>query len=66
LNCDFGPAYVTTVLKRIMPTASFVIPSPNITLKSLGYCSYLTTAIAATTSEEQIREHISKISMIDN
>jgi hypothetical protein len=30
----------------IIPTASFAIPSPTITLKSLGYCSLRTTAIA--------------------
>ena len=61
-----GDAYAITVLKSMIPTASLVIPSPNITLKSFGYCSYFTTAMAATTSDEQIKLHISNISIIDS
>jgi hypothetical protein len=62
-NFSPGPAYVVTVLNNIMPTASLVIPSPNMTLKSFGCYSYLTTAMAATTSEEHIKEHIRRISI---
>jgi hypothetical protein len=50
----------------MIPTASFVMPSPKITLKSLGCYSYLTTATAATTSDEHIKLHISKISIIES
>lgn len=58
-----SPENSITVLKRIMQTASFVIPSPNTKLKSLGYSSYFITAIAATTSVQHRREHISMISV---
>jgi hypothetical protein len=54
-----------TVLKRMIQTASFVIPSPNIRLNSFGYSSYFTIEIAATTSVQQSREDISKISIIE-
>lgn len=37
LNSLSGPANSITVLNRIMQTASFVIPSPNTRLNSLGY-----------------------------
>ena len=55
-----------TVLKRMIQTASLVIPSPNTREKSFGYSSYLITAIAATTSVQHKREHISKISITLN
>jgi hypothetical protein len=61
-----GPAYSMTVLKRIMHTASLVMPSPNTRLNNLGCCSYLITAIAATTSVQQRSEHIKRISIIDS
>jgi hypothetical protein len=50
------------VSNRIMPTASFVTPSPKITQNKFGYSSYFTTATAATTSDEHKREHNSSIS----
>lgn len=46
-----------------MQTASLVIPSPNTNEKSFGYSSYFITAIAATTSVQTSREHMSKISI---
>ena len=46
--------------------ASLQIPSPNIILNSLGYSSYLTIDIAATTSVQHSREHINKISLISS
>lgn len=55
-----------TVLKRIIQTASFVIPSPKTKENSFGYSSYLMIEIAATTSEQTRREHISKISEIES
>ena len=64
LNSLCGPANSITVLNKIMQTASLVMPSPNTKLKSLGYSSYLMTAIAATTSVQHKREHINKISIM--
>ena len=58
--------YFMTVLKRIMETASFTIPSPKTKLKSLGYSLGLISDTAAITSDEQRREHISRISMVSN
>lgn len=66
LNSLVGPANSITVLNRIMHTASFVIPSPNTKLNNFGYSSYLMIEIAATTSVQHSREHINKISIIDN
>jgi hypothetical protein len=63
LKTDPGWAYSTTVPKSIIPTASLVMPSPKMTLKSLGYYSYFTMETAATTSELQSREHIRRISI---
>jgi hypothetical protein len=65
VNTVSGPEKSMTVLKRIIQTASFVIPSPNIKLKSLGYSSYFTIEMAATTSVQQRSEHISNISITD-
>jgi hypothetical protein len=59
-----GPANSITVLKRMIQTASLVIPSPKTKENSLGYSSYLMTAIAATTSVQQRREHMRRISMM--
>jgi hypothetical protein len=50
-------------LKRIIPIASLVIPSPNTKLNSLGYFSKLISDIAATTSLEHKSEHMSRISI---
>lgn len=60
-----GPEYCITVLKRIIQTASLVIPSPKTRLNSFGYSSYLMIEIAATTSVQHSREHINNISDID-
>ena len=60
-----GSEYCMTVLKRIIETASLVIPSPNTKLNSLGYSSYLIIEIAATTSVQHSREHMSNISETD-
>ena len=62
VNSFSGPEYCMTVLKRIIHTASLVIPSPNTKLNSFGYSSYLMMETAATTSVQQRREHMSKIS----
>jgi hypothetical protein len=64
-NSLSGPENSMTVLKRMMQTASLVIPSPKIKLKSLGYSSYFTIDIAATTSVQHKSEHINKISITD-
>lgn len=66
VNSASGPEYSNTVLNNMIHTASFVIPSPKIKLKSFGYSSYLTIEIAATTSVQQSSEHISKISMTES
>jgi hypothetical protein len=52
------PFYIAldTVLNRIMATASFTIPSPNIREKSFGCSSYLIIEIAAITSDEQSKD----------
>lgn len=66
VNSESGPEYSSTVLNKIIQTASLVIPSPKIKLNSLGYSSYLTIDIAATTSVQHNRELISKISITDS
>lgn len=40
-------------MKSIIETASFIIPSPNMTLNSFGYLSGLIIVNAATQSEAQ-------------
>lgn len=55
--------YFITVLKRIILTASFVIPSPKTMLNRRGYFSYSISEIAAITSLEQRRLHINKHSV---
>lgn len=65
VNSVSGPEYFITVLKRMMQTASFVIPSPKIKENSFGYSSYFTILTAATTSVQHSKEHINKISIID-
>jgi hypothetical protein len=62
-NSTPGVANFSTVLNKIIQTASLVIPSPKIRENSLGYSSYFTTAIAATKSVQQSNEHISIISL---
>ena len=52
---------MSTVLKRMIETASLSTPSPKIKEKSLGCSSYLTIVRAATASEEQRRADISRI-----
>ena len=66
VNSESGPLNSMTVLNKMIQMASFVIPSPNIKLKSLGYSSYLTIEIAATTSVQHNSELINRISMISN
>ena len=61
-----GPEYSSTVLNKIMQTASLMIPSPNSKLNNLGYCSYLTIDTAATRSVLEMSEDISRISIISN
>jgi hypothetical protein len=56
--------YSITVLNKMIDTASFTIPSPNTNEYSFGCFSYLTIETAAITSEEHMREHKSKISII--
>ena len=52
-----------TVLNRMMATASFTIPSPNIKENSFGCSSYLMIEIAAITSDEHNREAMTKQSL---
>jgi hypothetical protein len=66
VNYVSGPENSMTVLKRMIQTASLVIPSPNIKLNNFGCSSYLTIEIAATTSVQHNNEHINKISMIES
>jgi hypothetical protein len=66
VNSLCGPAYSYTVLNKMIQTASLVIPSPKTMLKSLGYYSYLMTAIAATTSVQHNNEHINIISISES
>jgi hypothetical protein len=66
VNSLLGPAYSYTVLKRIIHTASFVIPSPNTRENSFGCSSYLIIETAATTSVQHNNEHINKISIVDS
>jgi hypothetical protein len=48
----------TTVLNRMIATASLTIPSPKIKLNNLGYSSYLIIDMAAMTSDEQSNEPV--------
>ena len=66
LRLSFSLEKLTTVLKRMIDTASFVIPSPKIKLKSFGWVLGLRRETAAITSVEQRREHMSRTSMSDN
>jgi hypothetical protein len=66
VNSESGPEYSSTVLNKMMQTASLVMPSPKIKLKSFGYSSYFTIEIAATTSVQHSNEHIINISIIDS
>jgi hypothetical protein len=52
--------YFITVLKRIILTASLVIPSPKTILKRRGCLSYSISEMAAITSLEQRRLHINR------
>jgi hypothetical protein len=51
------------VLKRIIDTASLVIPSPKTRENNFGYSSNLIIVTAATASEEQSSEEIRRISL---
>lgn len=66
VNVEPGPAKLYTVLNKMILTASFVIPSPKTKLNNLGCFWGLITAIAATTSELHIKEHIRRISITDS
>ena len=55
----------STVLNRIIHTASLVIPSPKMTEKSFGCDTGFNRDIAAIVSVEHKRELISKISIIE-
>lgn len=59
------PCYIAfdTVLNRMIATASFTIPSPNIKENSFGCSSYLMIEIAAITSDEHNREAMTKQSL---
>ena len=57
--------YETTVLKRMIETASFVIPSPKTREKSLGCFSGLIRETAAMTSVEHNNEHIMMTSRVE-
>ena len=61
----FYRLYCTTVLKRIMETASLVIPSPKTSEKSFGCLSGLMRDTAAMTSVEQSRLHMRMTSSVD-
>ena len=65
VKSDSSCVNLTTVLKRIIETASFVIPSPKTKLNSLGFSAGLIKDTAAITSVEHSKEHISKISNVD-
>jgi hypothetical protein len=65
VNSEAGPVCSMTVLNSIIHTASFVIPSPKTILKSFGCSSYLIQATAATTSVQQSKEHMRRISITD-
>lgn len=55
---------LSTVLKRMIATASLTMPSPKRREKSVGYSSYLTIEMAAMTSVEQRSDDISRISLV--
>lgn len=63
VNFSVDPVYLNTVLKRMMETASFVIPSPKTIEKSFGSFWKSIKDTAATTSEEHIKDHRSRISL---
>ena len=65
LKDEFAPQEFTT-LNRMIDTASFVQPSPNMIEYSLGYSSYLSSDTAAITSDEQSNEHSKSDSKISN
>ena len=57
---------LSTVLKRMMATASLTIPSPKSKLKRVGYSSYLTMEMAAITSVEQSNDDMRRISGVES
>ena len=56
---------LSTVLNKMMATASFTIPSPKSKLNRVGYSSYVTIEIAAITSVEHNKEDINRISAFE-
>ena len=58
VNLSFLRLYVTTVLNKMIDTASFVMPSPKTSEKSFGCFSGLISDTAAITSVEQSRLHM--------
>jgi len=65
-SSSFVRLKLTTALKSIIATASFVMPSPNKREKSFGCFSGLIRETAAMTSVAQSRLHMIKISAFDN
>ncbi|CAI2359745.1 unnamed protein product [Moneuplotes crassus] len=63
VNSSLELVYLKTVLKRIIDTASFVIPSPNTIENNFGSLCKSIKDTAATTSDEYIKDHNSKISL---
>ena len=55
----FLAVYFITVLNKMIETASLIIPSPKTILNSVGYLSYDMSDIAAMTSLEHKRLHMS-------
>lgn len=64
VNFSFFSVKSLTELNKMIDTASLTIPSPKTRLNSLGYFFGLMSDTAAITSDEQSREHISKISVV--
>lgn len=58
--------YVLIVLKRIIDTASLVMPSPKTKLNNFGYYFGLIKLTAAMTSDEQSRLHMRRTSVMLN
>jgi hypothetical protein len=60
-----SPTNIETVLKRMIATASFTIPSPKIKENNFGCSSYLIIEIAAMTSEEHNNELTRRHSIVE-
>ena len=66
VNLSEDPVYLKTVLNKMIDTASLVIPSPKTIENSLGSFWKSIKDTAATTSDEHIKEHNNKISLMVN